>query len=525
MESLEVRDLTFTYPGGTKPALANISLAVGRGGFVTVCGPSGGGKTTLLRHLKPAMAPRGAKTGGVFLDGTPLEELPPERQAAAVGFVGQSPENQIVTDKVWHELAFGLECLGLETPVIRRRVAEMAAFFGIADWFRRDVSTLSGGQKQLLNLASVMVMQPEILVLDEPTSRLDPVAASDFLAVIGRINRELGTAVVISEHRLEDVLPLSGQALVMDGGAAVCCGAPEQVGETLRRERPDIFLSMPAPMRIWSAVQNDLTCPVTAAQGAQWLRSFAADRPLVPVPERVPAEFPGEPAVSAKELWFRYEKDGPDVLAGFDLAAYPGEILALMGGNGVGKSTALSLLAGLEKPYRGSVKLRGRLAALPQEPLTFFAEDTVLEGLESALAGEGPTDARRRRPHWRDSRPVQALGAFIAAPRRPLRRRDTAGGAGPRAAGRAGHSAAGRAHQGHRRLLQARVRPDTDGAGRPGRGHNHGQSRRGVLRPVRRTLRADVRRHDSRRGAAPQIFRRKLFLHHLRKPHGPRPAA
>jgi energy-coupling factor transporter ATP-binding protein EcfA2/uncharacterized membrane protein len=395
MESLEVRDLTFTYPGGTKPALANISLAVGRGGFVTVCGPSGGGKTTLLRHLKPAMAPRGAKTGGVFLDGTPLEELPPERQAAAVGFVGQSPENQIVTDKVWHELAFGLECLGLETPVIRRRVAEMAAFFDIADWFRRDISTLSGGQKQLLNLASVMVMQPEILVLDEPTSRLDPVAASDFLAVIGRINRELGTAVVISEHRLEDVLPLSDRAVVMDGGAAVCCGAPGQVGETLRRKRPDIFLSMPAPMRIWSAVQNDLTCPVTAAQGAQWLRSFAADRPLVPVPERVPAEFPGGPAVRAKELWFRYEKDGPDVLAGFDLAVFPGEILALMGGNGVGKSTALSLLAGMEKPYRGSVKLRGRLAALPQEPLTFFAEDTVLEGLESALAGEDPADARR----------------------------------------------------------------------------------------------------------------------------------
>ena len=220
MALFTVENLSFTYPGQTAPAIDRLTLTVPEGAFLVLCGPSGCGKSTLLRQLKPALAPHGVRQGRILFRDAPLEQADQRTQAARIGFVQQSPENQIVTDKVWHELAFGLESLGTDTPTIRRRVAEMAAFFGIEDWFYRDVSELSGGQKQLLNLASVMAMQPDVLILDEPTSQLDPIAASDFLAVLGKINRELGTAVVLTEHRLEEAFPLATAVAVMDRGQA-----------------------------------------------------------------------------------------------------------------------------------------------------------------------------------------------------------------------------------------------------------------------------------------------------------------
>ncbi|MBQ3404363.1 MAG: ABC transporter ATP-binding protein, partial [Oscillospiraceae bacterium] len=188
---LKIEDLSFTYPEQSKPALNSVSLELPRGSFAVLCGPSGCGKTTLLRQCKSALAPHGNKTGRILIDGKDLSELDEREQSQRIGFVQQSPENQIVTDKVWHELAFGLESLGFDTPTIRRRVAEMASFFGIQTWFYKNVTELSGGQKQLLNLASIMVMQPELLILDEPTSQLDPIAAGEFIAALGKINREL----------------------------------------------------------------------------------------------------------------------------------------------------------------------------------------------------------------------------------------------------------------------------------------------------------------------------------------------
>ena len=208
-ELLRLEHFGFTYPQQPCPALADVSLTVRQGEFWVLCGASGCGKTTLLRQLKPALRPHGAAEGRILFDGQPLDDLPPHRQAADIGFVLQSPEEQTVTDKVWHELAFGLESLGCDTPSIRRRVAEMASFFGIQDWFHRKVDELSGGQKQLLALASVMVLQPRLLILDEPTSQLDPIAAADFLQTVGRLNRELGITVLLTEHRLEEALPLA----------------------------------------------------------------------------------------------------------------------------------------------------------------------------------------------------------------------------------------------------------------------------------------------------------------------------
>ena len=184
-ELLRMEHYTFRYPQQRRAALDDVSLRVEQGAFMVLCGPSGCGKSTLLRQLKTVLAPHGAREGAIFFDGRPLADVSEREQASGIGFVQQSVDKQTVTDKVWHELAFGLESLGLDTPTIRRRVAEMASFFGIQDWFYREVASLSGGQKQLLSLASVMVMQPKLLILDEPTSQLDPIAASDFLAVLG----------------------------------------------------------------------------------------------------------------------------------------------------------------------------------------------------------------------------------------------------------------------------------------------------------------------------------------------------
>ena len=175
-ELLRLAHYGFTYPQRRQPALSDVSLTIRSGEFWVLCGASGCGKTTLLRQLKPALCPHGASEGEIWFDGHLLSHLSEREQASEIGFVLQSPEEQTVTDKVWHELAFGLESLGCDTETVRRRVAEMASFFGIQDWFHRSVDELSGGQKQLLALASVMVLQPRLLILDEPTSQLDPIA-------------------------------------------------------------------------------------------------------------------------------------------------------------------------------------------------------------------------------------------------------------------------------------------------------------------------------------------------------------
>ena len=280
MELYRVESLTFTYPGQFAPALRDVSLTLCAGEFVTLCGLSGSGKSTLLRQLKTALAPNGVRRGAVLFDARPLSDVSHREQAERIGFVQQSPENQIVTDKVWHELAFGPESLGYDTPTIRRRVAEMAGFFGMESWFHRETASLSGGQKQLLNLAAVLTLQPDVLILDEPTAQLDPIAAADFLAALARVNRELGTTVLLSEQRLEEALPLSDRAVVLDGGAVLADGAPRAVGAQLRTAGHELFRAMPAAMRVWAAVENDLPCPVSVREGRDWLADFAASHPL-----------------------------------------------------------------------------------------------------------------------------------------------------------------------------------------------------------------------------------------------------
>ena len=387
MEAFTIRDLSFAYPEQRQDTLSHLSFSIPQGQFVTLCGPSGCGKSTLLRQFKTVLAPAGYRRGEILFEGTLLPEVSHRDQSSRIGFVQQSPENQIVTDKVWHELAFGLESLGYDTPTIRSRVAEMASFFGIQTWFYKNVTELSGGQKQLLNLASIMAMQPSVLILDEPTSQLDPIAASDFLATIGKVNRELGTTILLTEHRLEEAFPLSDRVLVMDRGRLIADGTPSEVGELLRGSGHGMFLAMPTAMRVWASVEDDSPCPITVRDGRDWLTDYAERHPLGMIPEEKEAAASEETAITLEDVWFKYEKDLPDMVKGVSLTVQKGEFLALLGGNGTGKTTTLSLIGGLQKPYRGEVNLNGRVGTLPQNPQTLFVKKTVREDLFEIFRG------------------------------------------------------------------------------------------------------------------------------------------
>ena len=388
MESYSFKNVDFTYPEGEKKALRNISFTVQQGEFLILCGPSGCGKSTLLRHLKSCLTPHGLFSGEIRYQGTRLSELSQREQAEKIGFVLQSPENQVVTDKVWHELAFGLESLGYDTPTIRRRVAEIAAFFGIENWFYKNVTELSGGQKQLLSLASVMAMQPGVLVLDEPTAQLDPIAAADFLALLGKINRELGTTIILTEHRLEEAFPFATRVIVMNAGAILCDDKPENVGLQLKDKGSGMFLAMPTAMRVWAAVETKLDCPMTVRDGSSFLSQRTEEQSLLSLAKKESPVYPEEVTLECEDLWFRYEKDAPDVVKGFSLKLRKGEFYAILGGNGAGKSTTLKVISGLRAAYRGNVRLQGKLGHLPQNPQSLFVKRTVREDLYEVFRGQ-----------------------------------------------------------------------------------------------------------------------------------------
>ena len=454
-DAVNIVDLEFSYPNASRPSVNGISLSLEKGSFTCICGPSGCGKTTLLRNLKPSITPHGMRRGEIKILGKSVESFEgrPGEEAQTIGYVLQNPENQIVTDKVWHELAFGLENLGLPTETIRLRIAEIASFFGIQSWFDKDVSELSGGQKQLLNLAAVMVMQPEILILDEPTSQLDPIAAVDFLDAVKKINNDIGTTVIITEHRLDNVVSMSDRLIVMDSGKILVNDEPYNAVFRLAEINHPMFLAMPNPAQAYrsalaflkgeESLVGDVNhlkhmeklessigdvnyinhanraessiddvnhlkhmekpespigdvpdiqkyrMPLNVREGRQWLDCVMNGIPVrYARMEKEKAYDTSKIKLSTTDLWFRYEKNGRDIIKGLTLKVYDGEILAIIGGNGTGKTTLLSVLAGMRRAYRGKYKINGnRTALLPQNPQSLFVCDTVKEELLEAFEG------------------------------------------------------------------------------------------------------------------------------------------
>lgn len=430
METITFKNVNFTYPGCENKALDDINLSLGNSEFIVLCGKSGCGKSTLLRQIKPNMIPYGKFDGEVLYKGIDVTDLDKRTSASKIGFVQQNLDNQIVTDKVWHELAFGLESLGFSNEVIRQRVAEMASFFGIQTWFRKDVSELSGGQKQLLNLASIMVMQPEVLILDEPTSQLDPLAASDFLRAVKRVNQELGTLIIISEHRLEEVFPLADKVILMDQSKVAMYDTTVNVASFLadKKNNHDMYYGLPSVMRIYSELlannkssfSNINDCPLTIRQGRLKMEEYTESNNIIPCEDlsndgniitkakqyyglrKIEKENKkGDFVIELEDVWFRYSKNGNDILRGENLSIRRGEWFCLMGGNGTGKSTTLKAICGNVKPYKGKIKVDGldvsktpvkelfsnRLGMLPQNPQAIFTEITCEDELYESFYG------------------------------------------------------------------------------------------------------------------------------------------
>ena len=410
MEHFEIENLSFSYSGSDKPAISKISFSVSKGEYFVICGKSGCGKTTLLRLLKPVLAAEGAVEGRILFNSESLQDLDLKDQVSKIGFVMQNPDSQIVTDKVWHELAFGLENLGIDQKTIRLRVAEMANYFGINTWFHKKVCELSGGQKQLLNLAAVMAMQPEVLILDEPTSQLDPIASVDFLNTVKKINEELGTTIIITEHRLENVFASAGRVMVMDSGSILAIDQPRAMGKILKDKNSPMFTSLPTPVQIFYGVQNHGECPLTVREGRSWIDSLLdGKREIVKTLPQANAQedyattnskSSQKPLLELRDVYFRYTKDGNDVLNCLNMEICQGKIHAIMGGNGAGKSTMLKVISRIARPYSGNVYIDGKkmskltdaqlyqnnLSLLPQDPLALFLHKTVKEDLAEMTA-------------------------------------------------------------------------------------------------------------------------------------------
>lgn len=412
MEIYRIENLSFSYPLRESKALDDINLIVESGEFISICGKSGSGKSSLIRQLKSVLAPHGKKEGKIYFNGLDLLDLDDRSQASQIGYVLQNPDNQIVTDKVWHELAFGLESLGYDSGTIRLRVAEIASFFGIHNWFHKKVEDLSGGQKQILNLASIMAMQPRVLILDEPTSQLDPVAASDFIETIKKINRELGTTVIITEHRLEEIIPVSDRLVVMDKGKIIGQGRPESVGRQLKDMNHPMFKSMTSAMQISSELREGKEYCITVNDGRNLVDSIFENIGEIKKPrfedEELKNKADDEIAVELKNVWFKYDKNLADVIKGMSLRIPKKEIYCILGGNGTGKTTTVSLIGGIHRPYRGKILLNGKdlnkmtdkekytnnLGLLPQDPQLLFLKKTVRLDLEEML--DKSEEARRQ---------------------------------------------------------------------------------------------------------------------------------
>lgn len=383
MEIFTVKDLSFTYPNMQKKALDNVSFTVNRGEFCVICGQSGCGKTTLLKLLKPQAAPHGKMNGDVLFFSDNISLCNEEDTAFKIGYVSQNPENQIVTDTVLHELAFTLENMGMSSEEINIRVSETATYFGLSKIIEQKTNSLSGGQMQLLNLASAAVAEPEVLILDEPASQLDPVSAENFFTILDKLNKDLGITVIITEHRLEKLFPIADKIIVMDSGKIICDTTPRKASVDLSKisKSHPMMLAMPIPVRLYNATNSTKLCPITVKEGRELFEKYC-DNDFI-IETKTQTENLKNEILSAKNVFFRYEKKSEDILLGLDLSVSKGEIFSVVGANGSGKSTLLSILGSRLKPYRGKIKVNGKIAVMPQNPYLLFVKDSLIEDFKT----------------------------------------------------------------------------------------------------------------------------------------------
>ncbi len=399
MVDFSIKNLSFRYPDEDKFALKDINIDINRGEFTVVCGPSGSGKSTLLRCLKPELSPLGEEKGEILYFGKHKNDFSLRDSAEGIGYLLQNTEYQTVTHSVRTELAFGLENLGIESSEIRLRIAEICAYFSLEDILDKKISELSGGQKQLLCLASILTMHPKAVIFDEPTSQLDPVAAEAFIFTINKLCRENGITVIVSEHRLENLIPLADRLIVLQDGGVIFNDAPEKLPSALFKENTFVNLSMPAPMRILSELTESTALPLDVSRARLILQELLGDKKICISEKDAKDKIPfSETAVEAKGVYFSYDRK-QYVLNDFSIKIPKGSFYAILGANGAGKSTAISLMSGILPCKTGKIRLfgedikkisqtrlyNGTVAVMPQNCESLFSCNTIREELFEAL--------------------------------------------------------------------------------------------------------------------------------------------
>lgn len=432
MEILRGENLGFKYASlenQSEYAIKDINFSVNSGEFVVIMGESGCGKTTLLKMMKKEMTPSGERIGKLVFDGQDVAEMSDRDSVSRIGYVMQKPEEQIVTDKVYHELAFVLESLSYKTDEIRIKVGEIANYFGIEKLFRSNTTDLSGGEKQIINLASVMVTSPDVLILDEPTSQLDPIAASEFISTLAKINKELGLTIILVEHRLEDVFSIADKVILMEKGKIICEDTPKNVGKFLSTHK--MIAGAPKSVVLYKETKLSEDCPVSVKEGRDYIvkcgienkidvdsfrnmsqeikdKNIEVNETIHSTEEMKKILKEDKDIISAKGIWFRYEKDGEDVLRDLSISIKEGEIYSLLGGNGSGKSTLLSILSGVNRAYKGKISIDGKkirdykgnslyrnmLNLLPQDPSTVFVKSKVIDDYIDILKAHEISDKK-----------------------------------------------------------------------------------------------------------------------------------
>lgn len=398
MELLKAENINFTYPSSSVQVLSNIHLTVSEGDFIVLCGPSGSGKSTLLRLLKQEINLHGERSGKINYSGIPLEDHDPIVLAKEIGMVFQDPENQIVMNTVMEELLFGMENMGFSTNDMRKKVAETVHYFGLNHLLHKNTGELSGGEKQLINLASVLLLDPKILLLDEPTAQLDPIAAKEFIHLLNQLNDELGITIILAEHRLNELFSIANRIIMLDSGMIKIDKEPREAIPLLQLKMMAYLPEATQLYLVCNKIINHSPIPLNVKEAKQWLKGI--DVSLLKEKQEKHL-YINQPLLELEAIDFSYTRNNKAVLNNLSLTVQEGDWLAILGSNGSGKSTLLKIMAGLLSPQHGKIKIKGKkvkkinsaeIGYLPQNPKLYFLHESLMDEYKAIGNQHGKTE-------------------------------------------------------------------------------------------------------------------------------------